>query len=417
MTTRAGRSPADAGRATRVPSRPVRVLILDHTGDLGGAELALVRVCAALGPEVQVRVLLFADGPLRGRLEAEGVTVEVVELDPGTARLDRHRAARVSPAHLVRALRIVPFVVRLARRVRRLRPDVVHTTSLKADLLGIVPAWSAGRPLVWHVHDRISVDYLPAPLVRLVHLAARLPSSVVTNSRATAQTLPVNSTVVYPGFAPEQALPPGERRDVTEPGRPVVAMIGRISPTKGQLELIRAAPAILDRYPDARLRIVGAAMFGAQDYAAQVRAEADRLAVSDRVTWVDFTEDTAAELDRVSVFVHASPVPEPFGQVIVEAMIRGVPVVATRGGGVTEILEDHTGQTHGTSGAQRATRGLLVTPGDSVALATAVLSVLDDAARAAERAEAAHRWAVARFPVGATAQALTDVWLRAARDR
>ena len=156
MRTRAGGPPA--ARATGAPPRPLRVLILDHTGALGGAELALVRVCAALGPEVQVRVLLFADGPLRSRLERAGVAVEVVELDPGVAGLDRHRAARVSVAQVVRVLRIVPFVVRLTRRVRRLRPDVVHSTSLKADLLSIVPAWSARRPLVWHVHDRISAE-------------------------------------------------------------------------------------------------------------------------------------------------------------------------------------------------------------------------------------------------------------------
>ena len=407
MTARADvASTADVGRAGE-PVRPVRVLVLDHTGELGGAELALVRVCAALGPQVQVRVLLFAEGPLRARLEAEGVAVEVLALDTALARLDRHHAAPSSLARVLRLLRVLPFLVRLARRVRQLRPDVVHTTSLKADLLGVVPAWAARRPLVWHVHDRISSDYLPSSLVRLVRLASRLPAEVVTNSRATAATLPVPSTVVYPGYAPDQARPAGERQDPTVPGSPVVAMIGRISPTKGQLELVRAAPAIVARYPQVQLRVVGAAMFGSEDYAVQVREEAERLGVSEHITWVEFTDDTAAELDRVSVFVHASPVPEPFGQVIVEAMIRGVPVVATRGGGVTEIVED-------ADAIDAPSRGLLVPPGDPGALAAAVLDVLDDAARAAERAGAAHRWATARFPVSGTARDLTGVWLSAA---
>ena len=396
------------------PRRPVRVLILDHTGELGGAELALIRACAALGPEIQVRVLLFADGPLRSRLEAQGVRVEVLCLDPSVARLDRHSASAASWAQVRRLLRMAPFVLRLARRVRELRPDVVHTTSLKADLLGIVPAWVARRPLVWHVHDRISPDYLPPALVRLVRLAARLPAAVVANSRATAQTLPVPSTIVYPGYSPEQARPAGERGEAAEPGHEVVAMIGRISATKGQLELVRAAPTILARYPQASLRIVGSPMFGAEDYAAGVRAEADRLAVSDQITWVDFTDDTAAELDAVSVFVHASPVPEPFGQVIVEAMIRSVPVVATRGGGVTEILDDVPADAADSAGLQITPRGVLVPPGDPERLAAAVLAVLDDAPRAADRAEAAHRWATERFPVAATAQGLSAVWLSAA---
>ena len=166
---------------------PLRVLVLDHTAELGGAELALVRTCASLGPEVDVRALLFADGPLRARLEELGVRVEIVPLARSVATADRERAGRLSTTTLVGALRTVPFLGRLARRVRALRPDVVHTTSLKADLLGIVPAALARRPLVWHVHDRIAPDYLPGPLVRVVRgLARRVLTDVWTSVSGSA---------------------------------------------------------------------------------------------------------------------------------------------------------------------------------------------------------------------------------------
>ncbi|MFD4994014.1 glycosyltransferase [Cellulosimicrobium cellulans] len=383
---------------------PLRVLVLDHTAELGGAELALVRTCAALRPDVDVRVLLFADGPLRAHLEDLGVRVEVVPLSPSVATADRESAGRLSAATVTGALRMIPFLWRLARRVRVLRPDVVHTTSLKADLLGIVPATLSRRPLVWHVHDRIAPDYLPGPLVRVVRgLARRVPAAVVANSRATAATLPVTTAVAYPGFAPAQAAGAegalAARPDVPDP---VVVMVGRISPTKGQLEAVRALRTVVDAAPTARLRVVGEPAFGAEDYAAQVRAEVTRLGLDDHVDLLGFVPDPRAELDRAAVCVHASPVPEPFGQVVVEAMVRGVPVVATRAGGVEEILDDPEAGT--------PSLGLLVPPGDADALAAAVLDVLLDPVAARERALRARTAALRRFPVERTARVLTDVW-------
>lgn len=393
---------------SRRAARPLRVLVLDHTADLGGAELALVRTCAALGDGVEVRAVLFADGPLRGRLEDVGVRVDVLPLAGAVAAADRDRAGRLSPWTLVAAARTVPFLVRLARHVRRSRPDVVHTTSLKADLLGVVPAVVARRPLVWHVHDRIAPDYLPGVLVRLVRGLARVaPAAVVANSRATAATLPVRARVAYPGFAPEQArgaqaAAEGRGRADGEP--PVVLMVGRLSPTKGQLEVVRAMPAVREAVPAARLRIVGDAAFGAADYAERVREEVRRLGLEDAVDLVGFVADPRAELDRAAVCVHASPVPEPFGQVVVEAMVRGVPVVATRAGGVEEILDDD--EHDGDGGAL----GLLVPPGDVAAIAAAVRQVLTMPGPARARAARARASALRRFPVARTAQVLTEVW-------
>ncbi|MDF2848054.1 MAG: glycosyltransferase, partial [Oerskovia sp.] len=89
------------------PGRPVRVLVLDHTGELGGAELALVRLLEVLGPDVDVRVLLFSDGPLVSRLRAAGAVVEVLPLDPATASTSRSALGRAGLAQLVSLARLV----------------------------------------------------------------------------------------------------------------------------------------------------------------------------------------------------------------------------------------------------------------------------------------------------------------------
>ncbi|MCR6493754.1 glycosyltransferase [Cellulomonas sp. P24] len=386
------------------PATPsLRVLLVDHTAELGGAELALVRLCAALGDDVDVRCLLFQDGELRVALRDLGIEVDVLPLSRSVQSVDRRRAGRVSWPNAARAAQVVPFLWRLTRHLRRERPDVVHTTSLKADLLTLIPAAVTRTPLVWHVHDRISPDYLPTTLVRSVRWLARFPREVVVNSRATAGTLPRSTTVAYPGFAPEQGIVPS--REIPARGStPVIGLIGRISPTKGQLEFVRAAAVVRESYPHAEFRIIGAPTFGAEEYAAAVRREAEHLGVADRVTWVGSVEDTASELDRMTICVHASPVPEPFGQVVVEAMIRGVPVVATAEGGVPEILRP-----------VHEPLGSLVPAGDVAAISAAVLEILDDPRAAAVRAEHARSEAYRLFPIARTAEVVTEVWRRAVR--
>ncbi|MEL7976730.1 glycosyltransferase [Isoptericola sp. F-RaC21] len=390
------------------PPGPLRVLVVGHTAELGGAELALVRLCAALRQDaagVDVRAALLADGPLVALLEDAGTPVRVVAADPALVTAARGTLTTPSAGALRRVAAAARTVVALRRVVRAARPDVVHTTTLKADVLGLVAAWTCRVPVVWHVHDRVAPDYLPPAVVRVLRAVARRgPRAVVANSRATAATLPGvrDLTVAYPGFAPEQArpAPPGPPS-----GRPrVVGLLGRLSPTKGQLELVRATPAVLAHHPDVVVRLVGAPAFGAEGYAREVEAEVRRLGLEGRVELAGFAADPAAVLDSLALCVHASPVPEPFGQVVVEAMVRGVPVVATDAGGVPEILR-----------AADPPLGRLVPPGDPQALADAIVAVLDDPRAAHDVAARAHAVALARFSVAETARTVSAVWRRAAR--
>src|SRR5690606_24023770 len=90
---------------------------------------------------------------------------------------------------------------------------------------------------------------------------------------------------------------------------------------------------------DVTFRIVGGALFEDAPVEAELRAAAASSSIATRVHWTGWVGDVAAELRQLRLAVHASPVPEPFGQVVVEAMAAGVPVIATRAGGVPEILD------------------------------------------------------------------------------
>jgi len=377
----------------------LRVLVLGHTAELGGAELALERLCEEIRrsrSDVDVRVLLLDDGPLVERLEQVGVPVQVLAAPRGVVSASRKSLGAERVLRL--AFGLVATEFRLWGVMQRFRPDVVHTNSLKAHLLGTIPAVAARRVVVWYAHDRIAEDYMPRRAVRIVRAVGRLPRAVIANSRATAATLGRRATVAYPGLRAAQTIPP----ECPVPARaegPVVGIVGRISETKGQLEFVRAAERIVASRPEVRFRVVGGTAFGTEAYQEAVVAESRRLGLEDRFEWVGSVPDTRAELDAMSVCVHASPVPEPFGQVVAEALARGVPVVATDAGGVPEILRGSVGAA-----------GTLVPPGDVEAMAEAVLDVLDDLSEVLRRADEARAEVVARFGIDTTASVVTEVW-------
>jgi glycosyltransferase involved in cell wall biosynthesis len=120
-------------------------------------------------------------------------------------------------------------------------------------------------------------------------------------------------------------------------------MVGRIAQWKGQLVALRGF-ARAELPPGSTLVFFGSPMFGEHDYLDEIRMEIERLGLGDAVSLRGFVEDIGPALRRIDVLVHASLSPEPFGQVIVEGLAAGVPVVASAGGGPSEIL------THGHDG-------------------------------------------------------------------
>ena len=108
-------------------------------------------------------------------------------------------------------------------------------------------------------------------------------------------------------------------------------------------------------------------MFGEDEYEGELRRLVDELGIAARVEFRGFCEDVGEELAGADVLVHASIIPEPFGQVVVEGMAAGLPVVAAAAGGPAEVLVD--GET-----------GLLYPPGDVEALAARLRRLATDGA-------------------------------------
>jgi len=353
-------------------SSRLRVVFLDHCARLSGGELALLRLLPSL--DVDAHVILAEAGPLVDELEKAGLSTEVMPIAESAGSVGRElvRPSRLPVSALVHS---AVYVGRLAARLRQLGPDIVHTNSLKAALYGGASARLASVPVVWHVRDRISDDYLPPSARRLVRIAARvLPTAVIANSRATLDTLgPAGgggTAIASPlGFPPTTSARPGRQ----QPFR--VGIVGRLDRWKGQHVFLDAFADAFPSGPEEAV-IVGAALFGENGYDSELKRQAAALAIEDRVVFRGFRDDVEDELRQLDVLVHASVIPEPFGQVVVEGMAVGLPVVAADAGGPAEVITD-------------GVDGLLYPAGDAGALAQALRRLASEPALRTKLGEAA----------------------------
>jgi glycosyltransferase involved in cell wall biosynthesis len=365
-------------------TQPLRVLHLVHTSTWSGGEIALLRLIKALDQREVSSVLVCAEeGRLADTARHKDVPTMIEPLSSGIR--DRRRRQMRSLTTLTLLPELVGYARRLAQLARAQRIDVIHTNSLKAFVYGAFAARLAGVPVVAHLRD--DLGHLRAGIAGALvrSLFRRLPQAIVGCSAYVLTAAKVESSrshVVYSG------IPEGDVLDRVAPrsGPPVVGMVARIAPWKGQHLFLDAAATVAASRPDVRFRLVGAPMFGELGYLETLRRRCQHSPLAGRVELTGLVTDPLVEYDRLTVAVAASIAPEPFGNVIIEAMARGLPVVAPAEGGPAEIVTD-------------GVDGVLVAPRDPTALATAILRLLDSPDTAAALADEALRTTADRFTI------------------
>jgi glycosyltransferase involved in cell wall biosynthesis len=326
----------------------MRMLITLPWGQrLGGAEAMLQMVLdGARESGHEPELVFFEPGPWPAELADAGFRVEVIT------------AGRLREAH-----RWTATVVRLARIIHRRQPDVILNWAAKTQLYGSPAAMLAGMSVrvIWWQHlipaghwlDRCAT-VLPASAIGCCSQAAATAQARMSPSRPTF--------VVCPG-AP---VPPADSERVSlelAPKVPVVGLVGRLQPWKGQDRLLRAQALLRERGHDVHTLIVGGDAYGfSSEYAGSLASLAGRLGLTDAVTLTGQVDDAGPYIERMDILVNASD-PEPFGIVLLEGMARGVAVVAVNSGGPAEFIEHER-------------TGLLARSGAPGALADALESLL-----------------------------------------
>jgi len=341
-------------------------------------------------------------------LRARGHQVVVVAQRGGEAARRLRAAGFEVVERRLRGEADVVAIARLARLFRRVRPDVVHLHTSHAHALGRVAARFGGRPAVV-VSRRVDFSIYRRSFFGLNGLKYRSGvDRIVAVSAAVKHVLerdgldPGGISVVRDAIDPNRVrkAPPVDVR--ARLGLPatarIVLAVGALVGHKGQRHLVAAIPSIVAAHADARVVIAGEGKLR-DDLTAQATA----LGVASRLSLPGYVDDVAGWFAAADVFVMPS-VEEGLGSSVLDAMAAGVPIVGTTAGGIPEAVRD-------------GTDGILVPPGDSPALATAINTLLSDRYRAHALAAEASKRVEAEFAVDRMVDETIAVYREVAGER
>ncbi len=385
----------------------MRVLYVNHTAQVSGAERSLLSLLAAL-PETVQPLVATPPGRLAGAVEDLGIPTTSVTGTAGSLRLH--------PLHTPRALAelsVAALQVRLASR--RAGVEVVHANSIRAGLV-LALARPAPSATVVHVRDCLPPSLLARATLRLIAATA---TTVVANSHYTARAVQalaprarvevVHNPVDLVRWDPARIDRAAARARLGEAGerRLLLGVVAQLSPWKGQDTAIEALRLLCAQGLDAHLLLIGSAKFVAratrfdnESYVAALRAQVADAGLQQRVSWLGEREDVPEFVRALDVLLLPSW-EEPFGRALIEAMALGVPVVATNVGGPPEIVED-------------GREGYLLPPREPSAWARALVRLAEDPERGREMGRAGRRRVEREFSVAGHVAAVCEVYERAA---
>lgn len=257
------------------------------------------------------------------------------------------------------------------------KPNIVHTHSSKAGMLGRWAARLAGVPMIVHTpHGHVFYGHFGKLTSRFFLLLEKITSSITDITIALTETErndyisfsvcpPEKIVTIHSGVDTEQYdtarldIKDKKRSLGLDPERPVVGTVGWLLPIKGPMYLLKAMVRIWKSRPEVELVFVGKG-----ELEEELQAEALRCGVSEKVNFLGWRDDVSEIMQILDIFVLPS-LNEGMGRVLVEAMAAGKPVVASRAGGIVDLVKD-------------GKNGLLFAPGNVDALYNSLKSLLID---------------------------------------
>lgn len=306
-------------------TRP-RIGYLDHHGDLvGGGQISLLALIGGLQSYDAV-CWCGARGSMSDAVHQAGVDGVVCPMP----------ALRV--AHVAGICRTVIELLRLARQGQIV---LLHANSTRSMCYAALVGWLAGLPVVWHVRIAQAERGLDRILAHWAHGIIAVSSAVVRRFPADLhyKVHLVHNGVDVEAFARAE---PGTWKEQWGAG-PTVGMVAQLTPSKRQGDFIRAMALVAESCPDARYVLAGEEPGGPGAYSAGLRDCVREVGLDGSLHFAGFCSDMVSLYADLDIVVLCSD-NEAFGRVLIEAMAAAKPVVATRAGGIGDIVvEGETG--------------------------------------------------------------------------
>ena len=317
----------------------MRLLFVCTSHSVFGAEiltLSLMRELRERGHELMAVVSLrkWSDGDFHQRLEAMGVPY--VELPLGVVSKALRFQSMVWTLNCLIRQPITWW--RYTRLTRRFSPDAIILTSPRHGIL-LWPLLDPRRTLLY-VHSIFEETAWARRVCRWLdrRLAGYVAvSDFIGRNVAATGVSPEKIAVVKNGLLDDRACRVKDPQAARLAQPVCIGIVGQIGPWKGHDDLVEAAALLLGSGVDLRVRVFGT---GEAGYVEQLKSEIARRGMSDRFEWMGFERDPAKIYRAFDICAMPSRFEEPFGLVAVEAGAAGLPVVATRQGGLPEIVVD-----------------------------------------------------------------------------
>jgi glycosyltransferase involved in cell wall biosynthesis len=341
----------------------MRIVYLNPSAQLGGAEVSLLDILTSLRdaePDWSLNLIVADNGPLVLKARGLGITTIVVPFPPMLARLgdagvggpSGNQIGRLALLYklLVSSPAVIRYISQLRNVIRGLNADIIHTNGFKMHILGV---WARvpRSPVIWHVHDYVSLRPIMA---RLMRLNARRCSAIVANSKSVSANVRsicherTKVYTVYNGVDLERFSPSGPKLDLdllsglepADAGTLRVGLLATLGRWKGHRIFLKALSLLPPRVT-VRGYVIGGAIYqtdGSQHTIDELRTYATQLGVSHKVGFTGYVENPDSAIRALDIVVHASTQPEPFGLVIAEAMACGKALIASQSGGAAEII-------------------------------------------------------------------------------
>lgn len=405
----------------------IRVLFVEASsgGVVGGSLTGLYHLVRGLDRDrFRVDMVLYEPKAIEDDLREAGVIVHHVS----RRRLPKEHALQGASAYdAVRQVGAVRAAMRAGRQtlrllfeelpvtrqlravIRRTDPDVVHLgNGVRANFDAILACLSMRVPIVCHVKGFEKYGARERRAARRVDVLLCMTGAILEHCRSRG-VQGRRSCVVYDGVDEAWITPARPAAALREElGLAAddfcIGVVGNIQEWKGQAVLVEAMAEVLRRVPNARAVVIGGVHRAGEAYAARVRERAGRADVDGRVVFTGFRSDVVDVMNAMDVIAHTSVRPEPFGRVILEGMLLGKPVIATRGGGVSELIEE-------------GESGFFVPPADVTALARRLVEIREDPDRARRIGQQARARARERFALSKQVKEMSEIYERLAEGR
>lgn len=345
---------------------PINVLYVNPVSKMAGAEYSLLALIDGLDQKKWRPFLLCPeDGLLPQLCRERGIQVFYLPSIPrgGGSALETYRT-------------LLPNAWKINKIIRENNIQLVHSNNPRVSYHGGLGAKLAGIPSIMHVRDIENLPFSPLYKAIFINMICDriIPVSVATRDEILRQTkiLTQKIKVVHNGvFSEINGSTSNELQELkselgVKNNEQVLAVAGRITPSKGYDVIIRAISLLMNSFHNVRLLVIGEAWSGDELYLEKLEILSKQLGIANKVTFTGFRGDILRILNIVDVFVHCPVEPDPLPRVLLEASAYGKAIVAVDVGGINEIIQDNK-------------TGLLVKPGDIEEISAAISRLIEDA--------------------------------------